>query len=168
MDVVFLILGGLGVLVLAVSLLVGDLLHFDVDHPDAVGVFSLPAIAGFVGAFGFGGAIVSALGVPGGTVVAALGGLAAAVPTAWLATRLARMAMNMRTDATPTQQDMVGTTGVVVTPITANGFGEVRISLGGQPMKLSARADRPIALGTRILVVEATSSTSVIVEETPF
>ena len=85
-----------------------------------------------------------------------------------LATRLARMAMNMRTDATPTQQDMVGTTGVVVTPITANGFGEVRISLGGQPMKLSARADHPIALGTRILVVEATSSTSVIVEETPF
>ena len=168
MDVVFLVLGGLGVLVLAVSFLVGDLLHFDVDHPDAVGVFSLPAIAGFVGAFGFGGAIVSALGVPGGTVVAVLGGLAAAVPTAWLATRLARMAMNMRTDATPTQQDMVGTTGVVVTPITANGFGEVRISLGGQPMKLSARADHPIALGTRILVVEATSSTSVIVEETPF
>ena len=61
-------------LVLAVSLLVGDLLHFDVDHPDAGGVFSLPAIAGFVGAFGFGGAIVAALGGPGGVTVAVLGG----------------------------------------------------------------------------------------------
>jgi membrane protein implicated in regulation of membrane protease activity len=155
------------VLVRAVSLLVGDLLHFDVDHPDAGGVFSLPAVAGFIGAFGFGAAIVSALDVPGGMTAAVLGGVAAALPTAWLATRLARMAMNMRTDATPTQQDMIGTTGVVVTPITVNGFGEVRISLGGQPVKLSARADHPIPLGTRILVVEATSSTSVIVEETP-
>ncbi|MFF5231169.1 NfeD family protein [Dactylosporangium sp. NPDC000521] len=167
MDVVFLIVGGLGILVLALSLLLGDLFHFDVDHPDAGGLFSLPAIAGFIGAFGFGAAIVSALGVPGGSAVAALGGLVAAVPTAWFATRLARMAMNMRTDATPTQRDMIGTTGVIVTPITANGFGEVRISLGGQPVKLSARADHPIALGTRVLVVEATSSTSVIVEETP-
>ncbi len=167
MDVLFLIIGGLGVLVLALSLLLGDLFHVDVDHPDAGGVFSLPAIAGFIGAFGFGAAIVSALGVPGGTAVALVGGLVAALPTAWLATRLARMAMNMRTDATPTQRDMIGTTGVVVTPITVNGFGEVRISLGGQPVKLSARADHPIALGTRILVIEATSSTSVIVEETP-
>lgn len=167
MDVLFLIVGGIGVLVLALSLLVGDLFHFDLDHPDAGGVFSLPAVAGFIGAFGFGAAIVSSLGVPGGTVVAVVGGVAAAVPTAWLATRLARMAMNMRTDATPTQRDMIGTTGVVVTPITVNGFGEVRISLGGQPVKLSARADHPIPLGTRILVVETTSSTSVIVEETP-
>jgi membrane protein implicated in regulation of membrane protease activity len=167
MDVLFLIIGGLGVLVLALSLLIGDLLHFDVSHPDAGGVFSLPAIAGFIGAFGFGAAIVAALGVPGGTGTALLGGIVAALPTAWLATRLARMAMNMRTDATPTQRDMIGTTGVVVTPITVNGFGEVRISLGGQPVKLSARADRPIPLGARILVVEATSSTSVIVEETP-
>lgn len=167
MDVLFLVIGGLGVLVLAVSLLAGDLFHVDVDHPDGGGVFSLPAIAGFIGAFGFGAAIVSALGVPGGLTVAVIGGVAAAVPTAWLAARLARMAMNMRTDATPTQRDMIGTTGVVVTPITVNGFGEVRISLGGQPVKLSARADHPIALGTRILVVEATSSTSVIVEETP-
>ncbi|WP_460494189.1 hypothetical protein [Dactylosporangium cerinum] len=131
MDVLFLIIGGLGVLVLALSLLIGDLLHFDIDHPDAGGVFSLPAIAGFVGAFGFGAAIVSALGVPGGTAVAAAGGVVAAVPTAWLATRLARMAMNMRTDGTPTQRDMIGTTGVVVTPITVNGFGEVRISSAG-------------------------------------
>ncbi|MFG2038727.1 NfeD family protein [Dactylosporangium sp. NPDC048998] len=165
METTFLIIGGVGVAVLALSLLIGDLLHF--GHPDADGPFSLPAVAGFIGAFGFAGAAVGALTGSDGPLVPAVAGLVAALPTAWIATRLARMAINMRTDATPTQRDMIGTTGVVVTPILSNGFGEVRISLGGQPVKLNARADRPIPLGARVLVVQATSPTSVIVEETP-
>jgi membrane protein implicated in regulation of membrane protease activity len=164
-ETTFLVIGGVGVLVLALSLLIGDLFHF--GHPDAAGPFSVPAVAGFIGAFGFAGAAVGAITGAEGLLVPVVAGLVAALPTAWLATRLARLALNMRTDATPTQRDMVGTTGVVVTPITGNGFGEVRISLGGQPVKLSARADKPIALGARVFVVEATSPTSVIVEETP-
>ncbi|GAA2587328.1 hypothetical protein GCM10010399_16620 [Dactylosporangium fulvum] len=163
MATTFLVIGGIGVAVLAVSVLIGDLFH--IGHPDAAGPFSLPAVAGFIGAFGFAAAIVAA--VTDSKVAPVVVGAVAAVPTAWLATKLARMAMNMRTDATPTQQDMIGTTGVVVTPITPNGFGEIRISLGGQPVKLSARADKPIPLGARVFVIEATSSTSVIVEETP-
>ncbi|MGI5246299.1 NfeD family protein [Dactylosporangium sp. CA-139066] len=165
METTFLVIGGVGVVVLALSVLIGDLFHF--GHPDSAGPFSVPAIAGFIGAFGFAGAATAAITGSEGPLVPAVAGVVAALPTAWVATRLARMAMNMRTDATPTQRDMIGTTGVVVTPITGNGFGEVRISLGGQPVKLSARADRPIALGARIFVVEATSPTSVIVEETP-
>ena len=163
METTFLVIGGVGLAVLALSVLVGDLFHF--GHPDVAGPFSLPAVAGFIGAFGFGAAAVGA--VTGSPFAAMAGGLVAAVPTAWLATRMARMAMNMRTDPTPTQRDMIGTTGVVVTPIIGSGYGEVRISLAGQPVKLSARADRPIPLGARVLVVEATSPTSVIVEETP-
>lgn len=165
METTFLVIGGVGVVVLALSVLIGDLFHF--GHPDAAGPFSVPAIAGFIGAFGFAGAAVGAVTGSSSFLVPAAAGVIAAVPTAWVATRLARMAMNMRTDATPTQRDMIGTTGVVVTPITANGYGEVRISLGGQPVKLSARADHPLELGARVLVVEATSPTSVIVEETP-
>jgi membrane protein implicated in regulation of membrane protease activity len=164
-ETTFLVIGGVGVLVLALSVLIGDIFHC--GHPDAAGPYSLPAVAGFIGAFGFAGAAVAAGTDADGLLVPVAAGVVAAVPTAWLATRLARLAMNMRTDATPTQRDMIGITGVVVTPILGNGFGEVRISLGGQPLKVSARADRPIALGARILVVEATSSTSVIVEETP-
>jgi membrane protein implicated in regulation of membrane protease activity len=164
-ETTFLVIGGVGVLILALSVLVGDLFHF--GHPDAAGPFSVPAVAGFIGAFGFAGAAVGAVTGADGLLLPVAGGVVAAVPTAWLATRLARLALNMRTDATPTQHDMIGTTGVVVTPITGNGFGEVRISLAGQPLKVSARADRPIALGARVFVVEATSPTSVIVEETP-
>ncbi|WP_238009596.1 NfeD family protein [Dactylosporangium sp. AC04546] len=163
MQTTFLVIGGVGIVVLALSLLIGDVFHL--GHPDAAGPFSIPAVAGFIGAFGFSAAIVA--GFTDSKSLPALVGAIAALPTAWLATRFARMAINMRTDATPTQQDMVGTTGVVVTPITEGGYGEVRVSLGGQPVKLSARAEKPIPLGARIFVIEATSSTSVIVEETP-
>ena len=70
----------------------------------------------------------------------------------------------MRTDATPTRDDLVGALGVVVTPIPASGYGEVRVRLGGQPVKLNARADQPVPLGAQVFVVEAPSDTSVIVE----
>jgi membrane protein implicated in regulation of membrane protease activity len=90
------------------------------------------------------------------------------VPAAWLAWRLARAAREMPTDATPARHHLVGTQGVVVTPVPAgSGYGEVRLRLGGQPMKVYARADRPLPAGARVFVVEAPSETSVVVEETP-
>lgn len=168
MDMVttFLLIGGVGVAVLAISLFVGDVLHF--GHPEAGGPFSVPAVAGFVGAFGFVGAIAASL-APAGTDVAVIAtgaGLTAALPTAWLAIRLARAALNMRTDATPTRAHLVGAIGVVVTRIPAEGYGEIRVSLGGQPVKLYARAEGPIPRGARVFVIEAPSSTSVVVEQT--
>ena len=78
----------------------------------------------------------------------------------------ARAAGRMRTDATPTRSDLVGRLGVVVTTIPAEGYGEVRITIGGQPVKLNARSDKPVAMGARIFVVEAPTDTSVVVEET--
>ncbi len=166
-TIVFLILGAVGVVVLAVSLLLGELLNF--GHADADGPFSVPAMAGFVGALGFVGAIAAAL-VPGGPAVEAAGGaaagLVAAVPTGLLAVRLTRAMMRMPTDATLTSRDLIGTTGVVTTPIRAGGYGEVSISVAGQRIKYNARADHPLAVGTPVLVVETPSSTSVVVEQT--
>ena len=166
-TVVFLIIGGFGAALLALSLLGAELLHF--GHPDMDGPVSLEAVAGFVGAFGFVGAIASELLDAGSpiTVAAAAGaGVAAALPTAYFALRLARAARNMRTDPTPTRADLVGRLGVVVTPIPATGYGEIRVRVGGQPVKLNARADKPVAIGAQVFVVEAPSDTSVVVEET--
>jgi membrane protein implicated in regulation of membrane protease activity len=165
-TLVFLVIGGIGVLVLAVSLLGGEFLHF--GHVDGGGPWSVEAISGFAGAFGFAGAIANELlgGVASAAALAVTAGVVAAVPTAYLAMRLSRLARNMRTDATPTRADLVGTLGVVVTPIPAQGYGEVRVRLGGQPVKLNARADQPIPTGTEIFVVDAPSDTSVVVEET--
>ncbi|KWV31330.1 hypothetical protein AWV63_18215 [Micromonospora rifamycinica] len=164
-TLIFLIIGGVGVGVLALALLGGEILHF--GHPDIDGPVSVEAVAGFLGAFGFGAAIVNELlggGTPGMIAAAVGGGALAAVPTAWLAGRLSRAARNMRTDATPTRDDLVGALGLVVTPIPTDGYGEVRVRVAGQPVKLNARADRPIPLGAQIFVVQSLSETSVHVE----
>ena len=121
-------------------------------------------------AFGFGAAIASAAldarsPVP---LLAAAGiGAVAALPAGWLALRLVRAAQRMHTDATPTRDDLAGALGVVVTPIPAHGYGEVRVSLGGQPVKLNATADDPIPLGAQVFVITAPSETSVVVERVP-
>lgn len=162
---IFLIIGGAGVAVLALSLLGAELLHF--AHADVDGPVSVEAVAGFLGAFGFGAAIVNELvggRTPGMIAAAVAGGAVAAVPTAWLAARLSRAARDMRTDPTPTRDDLVGALGLVVTPVPAVGYGEVRVRLAGQPVKLNARADHPIPVGAQIFVVQALSETSVHVE----
>ena len=166
-TITFLVIGAIGVLVLAVSLLFGELLQ--IGHADADGPFSVPAMAAFAGALGFAGAIVAAL-VPGGTAGEALAGggagLVAAVPAGWLAVRLTRSVMRMPTDATLSSSDLIGATGVVTTPIRATGAGEVSVSVAGQRIKFNARADRPLPTGTPVLVIETPSTTSVLVEET--
>jgi len=165
-TITFLLIGGLGVALLAVSLFLGDVLHL--GHPDADGPFSVPSIAGFVGAFGFGGAIAASITGGGlvSVVIALVAGVAVAIPAAFGTMALARAAGRMRTDATPTRSDLLGRIGVIVTPIPAQGYGEVRIHIGGQPVKLNAKSDQAVALGARVFVIEAPSDTSVVVEET--
>ncbi|SBV28911.1 hypothetical protein GA0070620_4470 [Micromonospora krabiensis] len=161
----FLIVGGAGVAVLALALLGTELLHFggaDVDGP-----VSIETVAAFAGAFGFGAAIVNELlggRTPAMVAAATAGGALAAVPVSWLASRLSRAARDMHTDPTPTRHDLVGAMGLVVTAVPADGYGEVRIRLAGQPVKLNARADRAIPAGAQIFVVQALSETSVHVE----
>jgi membrane protein implicated in regulation of membrane protease activity len=159
-TVVFLVIGGSGALVLALSLIGAEILHF--GHVGLPDFFSVEAVAGFLGALGFAGAITNELA--GGVAISATVGVLAALPTAYLAVRLSRAARDMHTDGTPTRADLIGTLGVVVTPITPTGYGEVRIRLGGQPIKLYAKADRPLPAGAEIFVIEAASETSVVVE----
>ncbi|CAM5226325.1 hypothetical protein SBADM41S_03003 [Streptomyces badius] len=51
----------------------------------------------------------------------------------------------------------------MVTAIPAEGYGEVLLRLGGQPVKYAARSATPVARGTEIWVEEALSTTSVAV-----
>lgn len=166
-TVAFLIVGGIGVAILALGLLGSELLSF--GHVDVDGPVSVEVVAGFVGAFGFVAAIACELlgaTTPVETILAAAIGVFAAFPTGYLAFRLSRAARNMHTDATPTRADLVGCLGVVVTAIPAGGFGEVRVILGGQPVKLNARSGGAVPMGTQIFVIDAPTDTSVIVEET--
>ena len=182
MTAAFLIVGGFGLFLLAASVVHGGHLHFGQlrihlptnvhgshlhgGHPSADAALSLPSIAGFIGAFGFAGAIGTQVLHSRSATIPCLIGVAAAIPTAWLAARLTRAAMEMHTDATPTQGDVIGTLGVVVRAIPAQGYGEVRVSFAGQQMKFHARAAEPLPAGVSILVIDAPSTTSVVVEPT--
>src|SRR5262245_12170806 len=124
-TIAFLIIGGFGLLLLAASVVFGAHLHAghvelhvpvhwhfgDSGHGGSAGhdtAFSLPSAAGFIGAFGFAAAIATQL-LPGRSAgIGALIGVACAVPTAWGAARLTRAAMEMSTDATPAQLDVIG------------------------------------------------------------
>jgi len=164
---VFLVLGGVGIAILAASLFFGELLHL--GHVDVDGWFSVPAIAGFIGALGFAGAIGSSLAGGDGMSAAVAGaavGLMAALPVGWFATRLTRGLANMRTDKTLVPDDLIGASGVVVTPVPAGGYGEVRIAIAGQHLKYNARADSALPTGTAVFVIGAPTETSVIVIET--
>jgi membrane protein implicated in regulation of membrane protease activity len=164
----FLAVGGVGVLVLLVALLVGEI--GDLGHPDADGPFSLPAIAAFLGGVGFGGAAASALlpDLPGvvTVLVCLLVGLVVALPLAAGAIKLSSSLRDMPTTPTLTRGDLLGAQGVVVSAVPVGGFGEVRLALHGQQLKYAARSEHPLPAGTPVYVVDTPSPTSVEVVST--
>ncbi|WP_116452038.1 hypothetical protein [Blastococcus litoris] len=171
MATVFLVVGALGLLVLLVSLFVGEIGELGLGDVDADGPFSVPAIAALLGGIGFGGAAAVSLlpdGLPdaAAALLALAAGLVVAVPLAWGAIRLTRALKDMPTQATLTRDDLAGTQGVVVSAVPSAGFGEVRLALAGQHLKFAARSDLPLPAGTPVYVVEALSDTSVHVVST--
>lgn len=159
----FLGLGIAGVVLLALSLIFDGILEglfggvldglFD-------GLLSLPVIAGFVSMLGFGGAIV--LGTTGvGTVAAVGAGVLAGLVAAWLTWKFSRALMRDQTNATPRSDDLIGSSGSVVTAIPADGYGEVLLRLGGHVVKLSAKSPVPVERGAEIWVEASLSTTSV-------
>ncbi|MFF8500408.1 NfeD family protein [Streptomyces anulatus] len=162
---VFLGLGIAGIVLLALSLIFGGILEGLFDGVlDGLfdGLLSLPVIAGFISMLGFGGAIV--LGSTGaGTFLATVVGVAAGLVAALLTWKLSKALMRDQTTATPRGSDLIGTSGSVVTAIPAEGYGEVLLRLGGQPVKYAAKSATPVARGTEIWVEEALSTTSVAV-----
>jgi membrane-bound ClpP family serine protease len=166
----FLIIGGVGLAIVVVSLLFGDFLDgmFESPHFDVVdGWLSTPVIGAFLAAFGFGGALLLR-GPELSLAWATTGGLAAGVTLGGVTVALVRVLMNMPTDPTPRTRDLVGSLGTVVTRIPEHGLGEIAVTAAGQRLKLSARADAPIASGTTVVVVDVTSPTSVVVTESGF
>ncbi|MBK8460223.1 MAG: hypothetical protein WAS07_12685 [Micropruina sp.] len=160
----FLVIGGLGIVLLLVALLVGD--HVD----GALGAFgggewfTGAALAGFLGALGFIGALT--LGLTGSVLIASvigtMSGLTLGAGVGWVTVRLRDTGKNdvVRTSA------LVGRDGTVISDIPLDGYGEIAIVYTGQPMKLNARAAGPISTGTPVTVTDVLSPTSVHVRPT--
>ena len=163
--VIFAVLGGLGVVLLAGSLLFGDVLDGLLGSVDlGGGIASTEVIGAFLAAFGITAALLSA-GSAAPVAVVVGGGLAAGVVTGALTFGVVQMLTRMPTDATPSPQDLDGRLARVITRIPPEGLGEVTVTVGGHRMKLSARADRPIPEGSDVVIVSAISATSVLVTE---
>ncbi|ATW51136.1 hypothetical protein ACWGJT_02420 [Streptomyces xantholiticus] len=160
----FLGLGIAGLVLLLLSLLFDGLLEGVLDGLGGGldGFLSLPVIAGFVSMLGFAGAIT--LGTTGLGAGAATGaGAVAGAGAGWLTWRFSRALMRDDAPTTPRGEDLVGSAGTVVTPIPAEGYGEVLLTLGGQRLKYAAKGSEPLARGAEVWVESMLSETSVAV-----
>ncbi len=156
----FLVIGIVGLVLVGVSLVLGDLFDgvFDALAGD---VFSSAVLGGFVSAFGFGAAIMQGVGAP--AVVSVPVGIGAGVAVGWLAWWLTRLVKDGSSDGTLTPEDALGRSGRVITSIPAGGFGAVRLTIGGHSVQLNARAESPIDQGTEVHVTQILSPTAVLV-----
>ena len=155
----FLVIGGFGVALLLVSMIIGDVLDGAIDSIGGGDWLTGGALAGFLGAFGFAGALALAatdsvglsiaLGLLAGALVGALVG--------FVTLRLQRGGdeANIRSSA------LVGLTGTVVNDIPLDGFGEVAVVVAGHPTKLNARCGEPLRAGHGVIVDAVLSPTSV-------
>ena len=162
---VFLIVGSVGIALLLIALLFGDLLDGVLDAINLEGgILSTEVIASFLAAFGFGGALMAGA-VGTSAPIAAVAGLGFGALAGTGAFAFTRAVMGMRTDPTPRSVDLVGKLGTVVTRVPAGGLGEVVLHVHGQRLKVSAKAEAPIPSGTEIVVVSVLSPTAVQVTE---
>lgn len=161
----FWVIGAIGLVLLLAMVLVGDVLeglnHFEFLDGE---FFSAASIAGFIGAFGFTGAGV--LSVTDSMVAACAAGACMGALFGWLVAWGTRKLKAGESDAVHRTQSLVGASGVVISAIPEQGYGEVRVYSAGQPLKINARSDRALAGGTRIWVSDVLSATAVQVQAT--
>ncbi len=156
----FIVIGVVGAVLLLSSLLFDDLIDGLVPDLDFI---SGPVIGSFLAAFGlFGWFASSGIDVPAllAVVIAVGGGLAFGAFTFKLTDTL----IHQPTDGTPTTESLVGQTGRVVTPVRADGIGEVLVALGGASTKFTATADTDLATGSSVVIVAVESPTKVRVQ----
>lgn len=154
----FLVIGLVGLVLLAISLVLGDVADGALDGLGA-DWFSTAVIGAFVSAFGFGGAAAQSVGLP--SVGSVPVGIVAGGLFAWFAAWLTRLMRDAGSDEPPSTEDTVGRDATVLTGIPADGYGVVRVQIGGHTLRLNARAERPVDVGTAVHVTAVLSPTAV-------
>ena len=156
----FIVIGIVGAVLLLSSLLFDDVIDGLVPDLDFI---SGPVIGAFLAAFGlFGWFATSGVDLPSLlAIVIALGG---GVVFGGFTFKLTDALINQPTDGTPTTASLVGQTGRVVTPVRADGIGEVLVALGGASTKYTATSDSDLATGSSVVVVAVESPTKVRVQ----
>lgn len=161
--VLFLVLGGFGLVLLLSGLLFGDVFDGLLEAFDG-GTGLTPALGAALAAFGFGAALLTA---PLGTGLAALAGLGLASVVGVAAFFLTRTLLGGPSVPVRTG-DLLGVFGTVITRIPDAGLGEVVLPQAGSRVKLAARSYEPVPAGTPVYVTEVLSATAVAVQRADF
>lgn len=152
----FLIVGGLGLVFLIVSLVVGDVFdHFEIGD----GAISGTALSVGLVVFGAAGALTTSLGWE---LVWAYVIAIALAAVAYVFSVLAVRSLTRSSDGVP--QSALGLTGVTKSPISTVG-GEVSLDGPAEIERRLAFSDAPIPEGVRVRVVEHTGTRVKVVAE---
>ncbi len=153
----FLVIGGIGVVLLLVSLVVGDFLDGVLDFGGDL--FGAEALAGFLGAFGFAGAIAMDSTDSLGTSI--LVGLAAGAVIGGLAGWATSILKKGGDESNVRSSSLTGRHGTVISAIPAEGYGQVSVTVAGHITTLNARCPGGLPAGTPVTVTAVLSPTSV-------
>ncbi|MGF1645913.1 MAG: NfeD family protein [Kineosporiaceae bacterium] len=156
----FLVLGVVGLVVVAIGLVGGEVLDAVDVGPDWLSPLTVGAA---LSAFGFGGAIAASL-TDGNPAAAVVYGSASAVAIAGLAIWLTRLLDQDEDDPAITSAALLGSYATVVDDVPAEGYGTVRTTVAGSVTRLNARAGAALPRGTDVRIVDILSPTSVLVE----
>ena len=150
---IFWVIAGVALLLLVLTVVLGDFLDGVVDAIDVTGGYlSSTVVLSFLATFGIVGGLLLAttdasvlLATVAGVVAGAVVGAGAGVAT--------RALTNGPTAHQITSSDYVGQAATVTTSIPADGLGQISLVVAGQSTALAARADAPVPTGAGVTVV---------------
>lgn len=164
---IFLAVGGVGLLFLLISFVVGDLfeaagLDFGVDASHDFGVFDSRVVAVFLTAFGGFGAIGVSLGYAaiGASLCGLLGGFAFGAIVFYFG----KLLYNQQSSSSVSTADLIGRTAQVVVGIKPDQLGQISCRVGEERVEKLARtvSGEEIKAG-QIVRIESIGSDSVLV-----
>ena len=168
----FLICGGIGFVLLMISLLSGhdsDLssMDHDFDHGSntdhSLSIFSFRTIMVFLTAFGAIGTMATYFGF--GILWSSIGGVSAGIIFGFISWWMMNFAMKQQSNSLIDGNDLAGKSAIVHISIPINGIGEIAVQLDGRRKYLAARAsDNSLEIKehTLVKILENSSGTAIV------
>ncbi|GEK23238.1 hypothetical protein [Cellulomonas xylanilytica] len=150
---IFWVIAGVALLLLVLTVTLGDFLDGAVEAIDVTGGYlSSTVVLSFLATFGIvGGLLLATTDVS--VLVASLGGVVAGALVGAGAGAATRSLTDGPTAHQITSSDYVGLAATVTTSIPAGGLGQISLVVAGQSTALAARADGPVPTGAGVTVV---------------
>jgi membrane protein implicated in regulation of membrane protease activity len=167
MILVFLSLGVVGLLLLALSVFSGYDLDADADvHPGVAGLLSTRTLGVFLTGFGAVGAAAALYLPPGGSkaLIASTLGVASGGVLTGVYLLAMRLIQSQEASSLVGDRELVGLEGHVTVPIPADGVGEVTCAVGGQTTRRMARAasGQAVPEGARVRITDVYGATVIV------